>query len=175
MPLAALIAIAALGLTACGNDEPAKPKQSAADAGTFVGTVDGTTVNIGLVVKDNRLAGFACSKKEIAAGYPKKASFALAPVDLTGNKATLQTDDGTEVGSVAISGDNATGKLDVLGYTQPFTAERATGDAGVFRLPAEKEGEPWTGWVVLNDGSFTGNAKGKPSSGQPWINPDQEP
>ena len=61
--LAALAAIASLALTACGNDEPAKPEQSAVDAGTYVGRVDGTTANIGLVVKDNRVAGFFCTER----------------------------------------------------------------------------------------------------------------
>ncbi len=29
--------------------------------------------------------------------------------------------------------------------------------------------------MVLNDGPYAGNAKGKPSSGSEWINPDTDP
>lgn len=169
--LAALTVVAALALTGCGNDEPAKPKQSAVDAGTYVGKVDGTTANVGLVVKDNRVAGFFCTETE--------DWMTLAPVDLKGGKATLRGDDGTDPGKgtevdVTFSGDSATGKVD-LGEIALFTAEKATGDAGVYRVPAESDGKPWKGWVVLNDGTYTGNAKGKPSSGSPWTDPDSQP
>jgi hypothetical protein len=170
-PLAALAAIAALALAGCSSDEPAKPKQDAVDAGTYVGHVDGTSANIGLVVKDNRVAAFMCTERNEWLTFPA--------VDVKGKKATLRADDGTEPGpgtevDVTFSGDGATGKLD-LGDIALFTAEKATGDAGVFRVPAEKEGDPWKGWVVLNDGSYTGNAKGKPTSGSPWIDPDSQP
>lgn len=171
MPLAALFSIAALVLTACGADEPAKPKQSAVDAGTYVGHVDGTSANIGLVVKDNRVAGFMCTERNEWLTFPA--------VDINGKKAKLRADDGTEPGpgtevDVTFKADVATGKVD-LGDIALFTAEKATGDAGVYRVAAEKEGEPWKGWVVLNDGSYTGNAKGKPSSGQLWTDPDSQP
>jgi hypothetical protein len=131
--------------------------------------VDGTTANIGLVVKDNRVAGFMCTET--------KEWTTLAPVDLNGNKATLRAADGTDPApdvEVTFNGDSATGKVH-LDQIALFTAEKATGDAGVYRVPAEKEGEPWKGWVVLNDGSYTGNAKGKPSSGTQWIQPDIDP
>lgn len=167
---AALAVIAALAVSGCGNEEPAQPKEKAADAGTYVGKVEDTNANIGLVVRDNQIAGFVCENKE--------SWLTLARTDLNGDKATLKAEDGTDPGtevSVTISGDRATGTVSFEEVTATFTAEKATGDAGVYRVPGQREGEPWKGWVVLNDGSYTGNAKGKPSSGQPWVDPDSQP
>jgi hypothetical protein len=63
----------------------------------------------------------------------------------------------------------------MAGLQHIFAAERATGKAGVFRLAADYPDVEWDGWIVLNDGTYTGTSKSKPSTGKPWINPEIDP
>lgn len=120
--LAALTALTAVGLAGCSGDEPAKPKQDAIGAGTYVGHVGGTSANIRLVVKDNRVAAFMCTETNKWLTFPA--------VDLKGKKATLRADAGTEPGpgtevDVTFKDDVANGKVD-LGEIALFAAEKAT-------------------------------------------------
>lgn len=81
---------------------------------------------------------------------------------------------GAVVGTVTTTATGATGEVEFAGQSRAFRAEPAVGSAGVYRLAGASPGRPWTGWVVLNDGSITGTAKGKPR-GSTWICPDTEP
>ena len=168
-PLLVLIAAGMLSLAGCADD-PAEPEPAASpttsDGAVYVGTVDASEANIGLVVKGDRLAGMVCQDEN--------ASLRLDAVTLD-EGATELTQDGEPVGTVSVADDIAVGTVDFDGSKRKFQAEPATGDAGVFRLAAENPDEPWDGWVVLDDGSFTGTSKSPPSTGSPWIDPDQEP
>jgi hypothetical protein len=83
--------------------------------------------------------------------------------------------DGEAVGTVSVAEDIAVGTVEFAGSKRRFSAEPATGDAGVYRLAAENPDEEWDGWVVLNDGTYTGTSKSKPSTGSPWVDPDSQP
>jgi hypothetical protein len=162
------IALAAFSLAGCaGDDTPPKPERSPAQAGkVYVGQVDASKANIGLVTRDGKLAGMVCQDE--------KTSRRLDVVTLSSGAAEL-TQDGTMVGTVSVADDIAVGTVDIDGSKHKFRAEPATGGAGVYRLAAESPDEAWDGWIVLNDGSFTGTQKSKPSTAHPWIDPEIDP
>lgn len=164
-----LVAAAMLITAACSDaskDSKVRTIQSVSDGGSFVGTVEGTHANIGLVTKDDWLAGFVCEGPN--------AAVRLDPVPIKGGGAKL-VQDGRTVGLVAITDHGATGRIDLAGLQRTFAAEQATGKAGVYRLAA-KAGREWDGWIVRNDGRYTGTIKSKPSiSSRPWIDPDTDP
>ena len=83
--------------------------------------------------------------------------------------------DGRTVGTVAITDHGAAGKVEIGGLQHIFAAEHATGKAGVYRLAATNADDAWDGWIVLNDGTYTGTSKSKPITGNPWIDPDTDP
>jgi hypothetical protein len=167
-PLLAVVFAATLSLAGCAEDgaEP-KPAASPTESGTvYVGQVDASKANIGLVTRGDRLAGVVCQDA--------KAWLRLDAVTLKNGAAEL-TQDGKVVGTASVADDIAVGTVDFEGSKRKFRAEPATGDAGVFVRAAENPDEPWDGWVVLNDGTYTGTSKAKPSTGRPWINPDIDP
>ena len=167
--LVVLLAAAVLVLAGCGDDgktEKVKTIKAADDGEVFVGKVQGTSANIGLVTKNGKLAGFVCADKN--------SSLRLDPVPLEGGNANLVFD-GRTVGVVAITDHGAAGKVEMAGLQHIFAAEVATGKAGVYRLAAKRPDLEWDGWIVLNDGTYTGTSKGKPTTGRPWIEPDIDP
>ena len=168
---AILVALAAMTLAGCSNSdkEPttiATVPEGTSDGVVYVGKVDASSANIGLVTKGDQLAGLICQDAN--------DSLRLDTVTVSDGSAVLVAD-GKEVGTVSVAEDVAVGTVEIDGSKHRFMTEPATGDAGVFRLAAENPDEEWDGWVVLNDGSFTGTSKGKPSSGSPWIDPDSQP
>jgi hypothetical protein len=132
----------------------------------YVGQVDASKANIGLVTRDGKLAGMVCQDA--------KTSLRLDVVSLSSGAAEL-TQDGTMVGTVSVADDIAVGTVDIDGSKHEFRAEPAIGGAGVYRLAAGSPDKAWDGWIVLNDGSFTGTRKSKPSTAHPWINPEVDP
>ncbi len=166
-PLLVLVAATALTLAGCSDSEP-KPtaSPSTSDGVTFVGTVDASSANIGLVTKDDTLAGFVCENEN--------AGLRFDPVPIKNGTAEL-VQDGRVVGTASLADDIAVGTVEFAGTKHKFRAEPATGKAGVYRLAAENADANWDGWIVLNDGTFTGTSKSKPSTGKPWIEPDIDP
>lgn len=168
--LSALVAAAAMTLSSCsGSDEEpttiaTKPEGASGEV-TYVGKVDASTANIGLVTQGDRLAGMVCQDA--------KSSLRLDAVTLANGSAELVAD-GKVVGTVSVAEDVAVGTVEIAGSQHRFMTEPATGQAGVYRLAAG-DSDAWHGWVVLNDGTYTGTSKGKPSGGSPWINPDSQP
>lgn len=165
---AVLVALAALGLAGCSDSDKEPTSIATASEGTsdgvvYVGKVDASSANIGLVTQGDQLAGMVCQDAN--------ASLRLDPVTITNGTAEL-SQDGEVVGTVSVAEDIAVGTVEFEGSKRKFSAEPATGNAGVFRLAAENPDEEWDGWVVLNDGSFTGTSKNKPSTASPWINPE---
>ena len=168
--LAALVSVAAMTLAGCsGSDKEPTPIRTIPEGGSgivYVGKVDASSANIGLVTKGDQLAGLVCQDA--------KRSLRLDPVTIESGSAILRQD-GEDVGTVSVADDIAVGTVEFDGSKRRFTAEPATGDAGVYRAAGANPDAEWEGWVVLNDGSFTGTTKAKPTSGSPWIDPDQEP
>lgn len=167
---AVLAALAAMTLAGCsGSDKEPTPIKTIPEGGSgivYVGKVDASSANIGLVTKGGQLAGLVCQDA--------KTSLRLDAVTIDSGSAILKQD-GKDVGTVSVAEDIAVGTVEFDGSKRRFMAEPATGDAGVYRLAAGNPDQAWEGWVVLNDGSFTGTTKAKPSSGSPWIDPEQEP
>ena len=167
---AALVTAAAMTLAGCsGSDEEPKTiptVESGVSDGVYVGKVDSSSANIGLVVKGGQLAGMVCQDANAS------LRFDAVPVE---DGSALLVQDGKSVGTVSLAEDVAVGTVAFDGSKRRFSAEPATGDAGVFRRAAENPEGEWDGWVVLNDGSFTGTRKGRPSTGSPWINPEVDP
>jgi hypothetical protein len=167
--LVVLLAAAVLALAGCGDDgkaEKVKTIKAADNGAVFVGKVQGTSANIGLVTKNGKLAGFVCEDENSA--------LRLDPVPLEGGDANLVFD-GRNVGVVAITDHGAAGKIEMGGLQHIFAAEVATGKAGVYRRASDNPDIAWDGWIVLNDGTYTGTSKSKPTTGRPWINPEIDP
>lgn len=167
-PLLALAVAAVLISAGCSDgDQDSKAKTvTSSESATFVGKVEGTGANIGLVTKDGKLAGFVCENKT--------NSLRLGPVPIKDGTAKL-VQDGRTVGAVEITDHGAAGKVEIAGLRHIFSAEHATGQAGVYRLANQDAEEDWDGWIVLNDGSYTGTSKSKPSTGKPWVDPEVDP
>jgi hypothetical protein len=167
---AALVSVAVLTLAGCsGSDKEPTPIRTIQEGGSgvvYVGKVDASSANIGLVTQGGQLAGLVCQDA--------KRSLRLDAVTIDSGSAILRHD-GKDVGTVSVADDIAVGTVEFDGSKRRFMAEPATGDAGVYRVAAANPDEAWEGWVVLNDGSFTGTTKAKPTSGSPWINPDSQP
>ena len=166
-PPIVLAAMAALGVAGCAETSEPKSKASPTEPGqVYVGQVDASKANIGLVTQGDRVAGMVC--------LDATSSLRLDAVTLENGTGELK-EDGKVVGTVSVADDIAVGTVDFKGSKRRFRAEPATGDAGVYGKVAENPDEPWDGWVVLNDGSYTGTSKSKPSTGKPWIEPDTQP
>ena len=166
--LLAIAVTAMLVIAGCSDgDEDSKTKTvTSSEAATFVGKVEGTGANIGLVTKNGKVAGFVCENKT--------NSLRLDPVPIKNGTAKL-IQDGRTVGAVEITDHGAAGKVEIAGLRHIFSAEHATGQAGVYRSANQDAEEDWDGWVVLNDGSYTGTSKSKPSTGKPWVDPEVDP
>ena len=169
---AALVAVAAMTLAGCsGSDEEPTPIRTIqgdmSDGVVYVGKVDASSALIGLVTKDDRLAGLICQSAN--------ASVRLDSVPMNNGAAKLKQN-GRVVGTVSVAQDLAVGTVAFAGSKRRFIAEPATEKgAGVFRRAADNPGQAWDGWVVLNNGSFTGTSRSKPSVGKPWIDPEIDP
>lgn len=168
---AALVAVAATTLAGCSDSDKEPTSIATASEGTsdgvvYVGKVDASSANIGLVTRGDQLAGMICQDAN--------ASVRLDPVTVTNGTAEL-AQGGEVVGTVSVADDIAVGTVEFEGSKRKFRAEPATGNAGVFRLAAENPDEEWDGWVVLNDGSFTGTSENKPSTASPWVDPATDP
>jgi hypothetical protein len=156
-----LMAVFAL-LAGCGggDDEdttstPATPapggKQSATP-GVYVGEVTGTNNLIGLVTDGQRLSGaYLC--------LPNATSQWIRPAPLQNGQAALVARRGVVLGSAKFAGDTATGTVNA-GGEKDFSANLATGDAGLYRKTSGTTNQPGfseTGWVVLPDGNTCGS------------------
>lgn len=151
----AAVALAALALAACGGDGGdaggADGGKGAAVEGTYVGTVEGTEAYIALVSDGETVAGYLCDGEQV--------SVWLDQVEVADGGAELLNRDGETVGEATFEGDQATGEVTVDGEAHPFTAEVATGDAGLYGGTQGERGEPGfveAGWIVLPDGSQRG-------------------
>jgi hypothetical protein len=119
--------------------------------GTFVGTVEGTDAYIALVSEGNVTTGYVCD------GTPKavKVYFWLDNAEITDGSAELASRQGDPLGEPSFADDQASGEVEIDGQPHSFTAEAATGDAGLYRPIKGETGQKGTvesGWIILNDG-----------------------
>jgi hypothetical protein len=144
--LALLIVLTGL-LVGCGTTGP--KASETASLKTFVGRVQGSSAYIGLITDGDRLSGFVTDGKLNGKWF--------ATADLSDDKAPLVARDGSELGEATISGDRASGDVNVGLHSHPFSATVATGKGGLFTA-AKRVGENSfeAGWVSLPDGSGLG-------------------
>lgn len=156
---AALFAVAAV-VSGCGNDdesagEPAQATQSSAAKGTFVGKVDGTAAYIALVSDGRRVVGYVCDSKQVSSWIDVAA--------IRDGAARLSSRSATALGQATFSDDRVSGSITVGGDQRSFSAELASGQAGLYRAARVQQadgklgdGELEVGWVVLADGTQRG-------------------
>jgi hypothetical protein len=148
LPAAACLLIGVvLAAAGCGGNG----NGGQAAQGVFVGKVSGTDAYIALISDGSKLGGYLCDGK--------KTSSWLATAELSGGKAQLKSRAAAPLGSAELSADRASGEVRVAGASHPFSAEPATGKAGLYRQAKGTIGKPGfteTGWIVLADGSVRG-------------------
>jgi hypothetical protein len=155
--VAGLAAVVAL-LAGCGDDDDNDTTTPAPSAGggavtpgVYVGQVQGTDDSIALVTEGHRLSGaYLC--------IPQSSQW-IRPSPFTKGKAPLVARRGVVLGSVTFSGDTASGQV-TAGGQRPFSAQLATGDAGLYRTTSGTANQPGfseTGWIVLPDGNGCGS------------------
>jgi hypothetical protein len=142
-----LVTLFAFGLAACG----AGGSSEAPKDGSYVGKVDGTDAYIALVTGSGKVAGYICDSANISVWIPAAT--------VSGNSASLVSRKGVAVGPVTWSGSTASGTVTIDGTGHAFTAQLASGDAGLYRAVQGTPGDAGAvevGWVVLPDGSQRG-------------------
>lgn len=162
----------ALAVTACtGSDEPegreaTGDSEELAIAGEpelkvfherdhLVGEVN-DDLFIGIAVENaaetdepRQLTGYLCEGEDIGDWFSG---------ELTGEQATLKTGGGTRV-ELTVTDDGASGTVTTPDEEpQEFTAEAATGSAGLHRLemPLDDDSTVASGWITLNNGRQKG-------------------
>jgi hypothetical protein len=158
VPAARLVsALAALLLStgmvaACGGDDDDAADSAAAPEGSFVGAVEGSDAYVAVVSNGEEVvAGYLCDGRKVSTWIDR--------VPVEDGEAELVDRQGQRIGEVTLDSDSASGEIDVDGETLAFSAERAEGEAGLYREAIGTLGKPGsseTGWIVLADGSVRG-------------------
>jgi hypothetical protein len=154
LAIAAALAALSFVTVGCGGDGDG---ETSAAAGTYVGTVDGTDAYIALVSDGKQVSGYLCD------GTPKAVKVCrwLDNAEVTGQNAALGERPRRFLVEARLA-DEATGEVETYPQAHSFTAEAASGDAGLYRAIKGKVGEVGTveaGWIILNDGSQRGGSE----------------
>jgi len=163
--------ILSLILSACGGGQPATEALS----GAWVGKLEGSDAFVGIASNGEEIMAYICDGQTITQWF--KGQAVADKLELTSGSANLQAQ---------LSVDTANGSITLAdGQTYNFTADRAAGDAGLYRLEEQANDESWiSGWVVLNDGQLRGlrvSSKGtfetqsSLSTGAGRLDPDLKP
>jgi hypothetical protein len=164
--LSAVLALAAFGLAACGGDDDETTATAGGtqpvSVGVFVGRVEGTDASVALVTNGQRLSGaYLCSPN--GAAWFRPATFADGTADLV-------TRSDETLGEASFAGEGASGTVDIGGESHSFSAELATGKAGLYRTasgkPESEGGFSETGWIVLSNGSKCGRTNSITPAGE---------
>ena len=158
-PRRAFVVALATALVALGCGDDGSEEASTADAPvpsdvTYVGAVQKTDAYIALVSDGERVAGYVCDGKGTSAW--------LEPAPL-GGAVELRSRRGEALGEAAITGNGASGTVELVGETYRFEALPASGEAGLYRAEKGEPGELGyveAGWIVLADGSVRGAKNG---------------
>jgi hypothetical protein len=175
--LTAAVALGAGTLLAAGcgddDDEGGDGGGAAAPAGIFVGTVEGTGAYIGIKSDGETVGGYLCNGKQ---GLADDEIFSvwIDETEVSDGEAELVARTGDAIGSVTVSKQGAEGEIDFEGESYAFSAEPASGKAGIYRDAEGELGQPGsfeTGAVVLEDGSFRGAKRAVTQGGSSSIDP----
>lgn len=173
---AVLLALLAAFLPACANQADEPP---AAEAGTaqitlpvekFPTAQDAEMDHFVAAIDEELFIGVAVAGQDGNAEQPRTVAVYLCDSqmvsqwitgEIAGEEGTLVA--GESSAEVTIAGDGVSGTVALDGgQPRPFTAEPATGDAGVYRAEVSQGGADYhIDWVVLNDGRQRGPLDGK--------------
>ncbi|HNC09053.1 MAG TPA: hypothetical protein PLX14_10140 [Anaerolineales bacterium] len=139
--------VLALFVSACGSSQ-----NPAGITGSWVGRVDGTDAFIAIASNGSEVLAYICDGQTITQWLHGDAG---DKVDLDTGNIDISADGNSLLAALTV--DSASGSITYNGQTYTFTAERAAGDAGLYRSEETINGENWVGgWVVLNDGQLRG-------------------
>lgn len=154
--LIAVLAACVLGLLGCDDDDDA----GATSAGTYVGEVEGSDAYIALVTDGENVSGY------LSDGTPKGVDvyYWIGASAVSDGSATLVARFGEPiVGEAEFADDEVSGQVvlhDLGGKRVAFTAELASGEAGLYSAAARRApGEhalAEAGWILAADGSQRG-------------------
>jgi hypothetical protein len=149
----ALAFVAAVLIVAAFNGDDDGVDDAIASSGwdVFVGKVSESDAYIALISDGKEMQGY------VAADAWWGNWSQRAPVN--DGRARLLSRRGFLLADVLVSGDGASGNVLMDGQSLAFEAERAKGDAGLYRATlgdVGADGSFEVGWVVLNDGSQRG-------------------
>lgn len=164
-----VVVLAMAALAACGGG--AAPKST-----HYVGKVEGTDAYIGIARNGAGVTAYVCDGQSVATWFKGKAN-GDGSIDLT-------SADGSKLQGT-LSGDTFSGSFTPAGgAAQAYTASKASGDAGLYRLEETADGGTVVGgWVVLADGSLRGAKVGPAGFASQrtrdpkasWTDPDPAP
>ena len=148
-----VLILLSLVLSACDSSS-----QSEVTTGSWAGKVEGTDAFIGIASNGKEVIAYVCDGQSISQWF--KGQINSNSLELSANGATLRLD---------LAVDSASGTVTLAdGGSFNFTADRASGDAGLYRLDESANGEDFvSGWVVLNDGQLRGLKVGSKGTFEP--------
>jgi serine/threonine protein kinase len=130
---------------------PAPPPATVAPAVTeavFAGRTSGNEMTLAVGVKGNRAAGYLCDGKKVEAWLEG---------EIKGNTLTLHGRDASTSVAATVDPNALHGNVTMGGSTLPFSAQAATGQAGLYQSKRVLNGiATRIGWIVLPDGSQVG-------------------
>lgn len=114
----------------------------------FTGRSSGNELTVAVGVKDGRAAGYLCDGNTVEAWLEG---------DLVGDQLTLHGRNADTVLTATVDQRSVLGNLTAGGTVRPFSAQIATGPAGLFQSRRTVEGiTTRIGWIVLPDGTQVG-------------------
>jgi hypothetical protein len=177
--LAALVLGAALfGVVWASADAAAATKNGAKSrlASRYVGRVQGSNAYIAVLKQRRKIGGYVCNNGPGGAW--------LEYTWLRNGRAPLRSGSGEPLGWVTISGESATGTVEVAGRERHFRARRVSGRAAglFFAVGLRRNRLLVGGWVLLPDGTQRGAVSGVSTrtlnplatTSAPRLNPDDE-
>jgi hypothetical protein len=114
----------------------------------FTGRSSGNELTVAVGVKDGRAAGYLCDGNTVEAWLEG---------DLVGDELTLHGRNAGTAVTASVDQRSLLGSLTVAGVVRPFSAQIATGPAGLFQSRRTIDGiTTRIGWIVLPDGTQVG-------------------
>jgi hypothetical protein len=130
---------------ATGASAPVGPTLTEA---VFTGRSSGNELTVAVGVKDGRAAGYLCDGNKVEAWLEG---------DLAGDRLTMHGRNADTAITATVDQRSVLGNLTVSGTVRPFSAQIATGPAGLFQSRRTVEGiTTRIGWIVLPDGTEVG-------------------
>jgi hypothetical protein len=157
--------VAGLALVVSGCKSRVVDRQEG-PVGVYVGKINRSEAYIALV-SDGRDINVYISDSDGISIWVRRAS-------LTDGRTNLVNRASTQMGHVDFKEDLAEGGVSIDRRNYSFTAERARGSAGLYRATKGDLGQPGSveaGWIVLNDGTQSGNASVWSGAGDPALSP----